>query len=83
MSFKSRSEGWHCQFLEADLKTSLKRTFTFKSERKIFEMAERGGADATLAGRQALEVGIGNGRSGVWLNLSREQYTRLNLQGPR
>ena len=83
MSFVSRSEGWYCQFLEADLKTPLKRTFTFKSERKIFEMAQRGGADATLAGRQALEVGIGNGRGGVWLNLGREQYAKLNCKSAR
>jgi hypothetical protein len=35
--------GWDCQFLEADLKTSLGRHLTFKSSEKIVELVERGG----------------------------------------
>ena len=77
MSFMSRPEGWFCQFLEADLKTSLRRTFTFKDELKIIDMAKRGGAEFSLAGRQGIEQGISSGRGGVWLNLSREQYRTL------
>jgi hypothetical protein len=35
-------EGWHCQFLEEDCKTSLPRKFTFATADKVREMAERG-----------------------------------------
>jgi hypothetical protein len=35
------------------------------------------GAEFNLAGRQAIEHGIGMGRGGVWLSLTREQYARL------
>ena len=43
MSFLLR-DGWHCQFLEADLKTSLPKKLSFKDEAKIIELAQRGGA---------------------------------------
>jgi hypothetical protein len=35
-------DGWYCQFLEADPKTALPRTFTFATPEKIVELAERG-----------------------------------------
>jgi hypothetical protein len=41
MSYMLR-EGWHCQFLEEDCKTSLPRKFTFATADKVREMAERG-----------------------------------------
>ena len=42
MSYMLRN-GWHCQFLEADLKTPLPRKLNFPSPEKIVETAERGG----------------------------------------
>jgi hypothetical protein len=47
MSFQSRN-GWHCQFLEADLKTSLPRKLHFASPEKIIELVERGGGIPAL-----------------------------------
>src|ERR1700753_3970626 len=44
LHFMSNQSGWHCQFLEADLKTSLPRRFTFASPDKIRELARRGEA---------------------------------------
>jgi hypothetical protein len=70
-------QGWHCQFLEADLKTPLPRRLEFKESAKVFEIAERGGYRMNLEGRQAIEHAIENGRGGVWLELSEEQYARL------
>jgi len=43
MSFFFRG-GWQVQFLEADLKTPLPRTFTFTEPEKIRELARRGEA---------------------------------------
>jgi hypothetical protein len=69
--------GWYCQFLEEDLKTPLPRKLTFQEPEKVIDMAKRGGAVFDLAGRQAIEHGIGIGRGGVWLSLMPEQYGKL------
>ena len=41
LSFQLR-DGWHCQFLEADLKTVLPRKLHFASPDKLIELVERG-----------------------------------------
>ena len=76
MSFFHR-EGWCCQFLEADLKTPLKKKLTFSDPRKIIELAKRAGAIANLEGRQAIDHAIDKGRGGIWLELTDEQYRKL------
>jgi hypothetical protein len=76
MFFMHRS-GWYCQFLESDLKTPLPRKFNFASADKVRELAERGGALNNLENRHALNHGIDNGRGGVWLMLTAEQYAKL------
>jgi len=72
-------EGWHCQFLEADLKTPLPKKLNLSSSQKIIETAERGGYNMNLEGRQALDHGIENGRGGIWLLLTEEQYQKLKV----
>jgi hypothetical protein len=76
MSFMHR-EGWHCQFLEEDLKTPLPKKLAFLSQDMIFTLAKRGGAALGLEAEQAIRHGINIGRGGVWLNLTEEQYARL------
>jgi len=76
MSFMHR-QGWYCQFLEEDLKTPLPRKITFHNPAKLIEMAEHGGYRLNLEGRQALDNAIENGRGGIWLELTEEQYERL------
>ena len=76
LSFQFR-HGWHCQFLEEDLRTSLPRSFTFASASKLIELVERGAGLPDLASRQALDQAITTGRGGVFLNLSEEQYAKL------
>jgi hypothetical protein len=44
-------KGWHCQFLEEDMKTPLQRALTFADDRKIWEMAKCGGFTLNIAGR--------------------------------
>jgi hypothetical protein len=70
-------DGWYCQFLEADLKTALPRTFTFATPEKIVEMAERGRGLKDLASKQALKHGIETGRGGIYLHLTNDQYNKL------
>ena len=71
------SKGWHCQFLEADLKTPLPKKLALVSQDKLYEMAQRGGAVMDLEAREAIRHAIEIGRGGVWLNLTDEQYNRL------
>ena len=47
--------GWQCQFLLPDLKTTAARPITFQDPAKIVEMAERGNAMKDLAAKQALD----------------------------
>jgi hypothetical protein len=73
-------DGWHCQFLEEDLRTSLPKKLNFKNCDKVREIAERGGCNMVLESRQALDHGIEIGRGGVWLELSEEQYQKLKAR---
>jgi hypothetical protein len=70
-------DGWHIQFLEHDLKTSLLCTPTFRYAAKIREMFDRFAADRTLEHRQALEYAIEKGSGSIWLSLTEEQYRKL------
>jgi hypothetical protein len=76
MSFMLR-DGWHCQFLEQDLKTPLPKRLRFNNKEKLREIAERGGCNMNLEARQSLDHGIEIGRGGIWLEISEEQYRRL------
>ena len=76
MSF-SLSQGWYCQFLEADMRTILPKKLTFASADKVRELAELGGAIANLEKRRTFEHEIIHGRGGVYLNLTQTQYERL------
>jgi hypothetical protein len=76
MSYMQR-DGWHCHFLEPDLKTAVREGLHFRSDQKIREIAERGGCNMNLEARQSLDHGIEIGRGGVWLELTEEQYRRL------
>jgi hypothetical protein len=64
MSFMTSKGGWHFQFLEKDLKTSLPCKLNFAPSDKLFELAEHAGALRDLACRQAIEHGISVGRVG-------------------
>ena len=61
--------GWHCQFLEADLKTSLPRRLHFASSDKIIELVQRGGGIADQEGRLMLNQAIETGRGGVYSSI--------------
>jgi hypothetical protein len=66
------------QFLEADTRTPLPRSFTFKDPDKIRELARRGEALRTSEARQLLDYAIEQGRGGIVLDLTPEQYRKLH-----
>jgi hypothetical protein len=79
--------GWHCQFLEEDLKTPLPRKLVLPDAAKLVELAQRGGYVLNLENRQALDHAIANGRGSIWLELTPDQYAKLwessgRKQGP-
>ena len=73
-------EGWHCQFLEADLKTPLPRKLNLKTPDDIRGMIERVGTAMTTEECQGFEYAITTGRGSVWLNLTEEQYRKLKVK---
>ena len=79
LSFQCRY-GWHCQFLEQDLKTPLPRKLHFASPDKVVELVERGGGLSNLESRQALDRVIEIGRGGVFLSLTAEQHFKLKTK---
>jgi len=76
MYFQCRN-GWHCQFLETDLKTFLPRKLDFSSPDKIIELVHRGGGFTDQESRLMLDQAIVMGRGGIFLNLTLEQYSKL------
>jgi hypothetical protein len=78
MQFMMAKGGWAVSFLEEDCRTVLPRHLVFQSELKILDLAQHGGAEFNLAGRQAIEHGISMGRGSVWLKLTGEQYVKLH-----
>ena len=62
-------EGWHCQFLEADLKTPLPKKLNLSSSQKVTETAVRGGYNMNL---EPIHIW-----GGIWLLLTEEQYQKL------
>jgi len=79
MYFQDRN-GWHCQFLEKDLKTSLPRKLHFTSADKVIELVERGGGIKDQECRQMLDQALAKGRGGIFLSLTEEQYAKLKAQ---
>lgn len=79
LSFQHR-KGWHCQFLEPDLKTSLPRKLHFASSDKVIELVERGGGLSDQESRAMLNQAIEIGRGGLFLNLTSEQYMKLRQE---
>jgi hypothetical protein len=80
MSFQDRN-GWHCQFLERDLKTTLPRKLHFKSSDKVIELVERGGGFTSQESRLMLNQAIVNGRGGLFLKPTAEQFSKLKHSG--
>jgi len=76
LSFQLR-DGWHCQFLEADLQTPLPKRLHFVSFDKVVELVERGGGFTDQDSRLMVNQGIEIGRGGIFLKLTEEQYAKL------
>jgi hypothetical protein len=58
--------GRQCQFVEADLKTSLPKRLHFNSPDRIIELVERGGGLPDQESRLMLEQGVSMEHGGVF-----------------
>lgn len=76
MAFERRAD-WHVTFTEEGHGKLLSRPLRYSDPAKIVELARRGGHPMNLEGRQALDLGISNGRGGVTLKLTPEQFKKL------
>lgn len=79
MSFQLYGGRWRCQFLEKDLQTPLPRTLNLTKSEEVIALANRGGGLSNLEGRQALDWAIANGRGGIFLSLTTDQYSQLQM----
>jgi hypothetical protein len=60
------------------LKTPLPKKLHFASSDKVIELVQRGGGLTDQESRLMLNQPIVTGRGGVFLNLTAEQYAKLN-----
>jgi hypothetical protein len=82
MSFDFRDDGgWHCEFLDKDLRTVLPRVLTLATFESVVALAERGGCVMDLQSRQMLDRALAAGRGGVLLELCKDQYSKLLQTG--
>lgn len=74
-------DGWLCQFLESDSKTSLPRKPVLADLEGLIGLVGRSGGLPNLASRQALDQAIVKRRGGIFLDLTPEQCARLRKGG--
>jgi hypothetical protein len=72
---------WQVSFLEADLTTTLPKTFTFADPQRIEALARRGEALGTPQAQMLFDYAIKMGRGGFYLNLTPGQYSELGGRG--
>jgi hypothetical protein len=67
---------WHLVISDSQSQRQL-CTLVFADDGKIVELVKRGGGLTNLESKQALERAIENGKGGVFLKLTPEQYDNL------
>ena len=76
MSFFQR-QGWTVQFIEDDCRTLIGRIRRFPDEASIRALIDRTQTKLNTEDRQALDYALNNGRGGLYLMLTAEQYRKL------
>ncbi len=71
------ARSWSVQFLEMDLKTSVGRIRRFSSIHNVRELIARTPTQLSAEAQAKLEHDISNGRGGIYLDLTPEQYNGL------
>jgi hypothetical protein len=75
MAFE-RKEGSRVVFFDSCTQQRL-RVLNFQDDSKLIELAKRCGALTNLEAKQLIENAVSNGKGGVFLKLSPEQYDKL------
>jgi DNA-binding winged helix-turn-helix (wHTH) protein len=73
---RMRKVSWHVVFSNSHTHKRL-CTLVFQDEVKLYELAKRGRALTNLEAKQAMELAIADGKGGLFLQLSPEQYAKL------
>jgi hypothetical protein len=68
---------WRCEFLQDGASAPLPKILNFAGADKLRDLAERGGGLPNLETKQALDMGISNGRGGLYLKLTHDQLRKL------
>jgi len=76
-SYKDDKDGWHCQFLDWDGKSTLPKRLHFRDAQKVYETARRGHGLLSESYRLALDEAIKIGRGSIALHLTNAQYQTL------
>ena len=77
VNFFLRGGYWFCSFLQPDLKTPVCRGRSFASAEKVRELIAKTPTRMMSEDKQALEFALEAGRGGIWLDVTTEQYARL------
>ena len=56
------------------------RTLKFQDDGKLLEMVKRGGGLSNLEAKQSIERAVANGKGGVFLRLTAEQFAKLKIR---
>lgn len=72
-----RKEGWEVIFYDSGTQQRLPVKLNLEDPQKLHDLGQRGQGLRDLAAKQALESAISNGRGGMFLKLTDEQYKRL------
>ena len=75
--FVLKRRGWTVQFLEDNLKTTIGKIRTFPDDASIRALIDRTQTKLNTEDRQALDYALNNGRGGLYLMLTAEQYRKL------
>ncbi|MBN9616248.1 MAG: hypothetical protein BGO25_18115 [Acidobacteriales bacterium 59-55] len=78
MAFEQK-KGWEVIVYDSASQQRI-RTLQFQDEGKLLEMVRRGGGLANLEAKQSIERAISDGKGGVFLRLTPEQFAKLKIR---
>jgi hypothetical protein len=71
---------WHCEFMEPYVQTALARKAPLRDPSQLGQFVERARGFKEPAARKAFEVAIKEGKGGIYLELTDEQYRKLTVR---
>lgn len=79
MTFELRGF-WHCEFIEPYLQTALPRKAILRDAMKLCQFVDRAREFKDSAARKAFEAAIKDGKGGIYLELTDDQYRKFTVR---